>query len=318
VARIVLVDRLDTLVRDARELDGGALANELVSILHSGPRRGVFSAVTVDPVSLVGTGIDLGGPRLVLPVTNQALSAAAGLPRRLATTPGRANAWPDDDDVQVGLPEAVAAGPHPPGYVAAMPSIVPVRSLTPVRGERAVIGVGGAGRLEQFAVDLQAKGPLIVIIGRSRSGRTTALETFAATYAGERPLVRLGAVDSLTWDPDAPPSVVLVDDAAAAGRAHPWLERGDLGDDLQRNGHTLIAAFDQADLHSVGFGHWLMRRPHPGLLLALDSTPDRIVAGERVGFHPPAELRAGPAGRGWWCSNGRGIPVHVAAANITT
>jgi hypothetical protein len=48
------------------------------------------------------------------------------------------------------------------------------------------------------------------------------------------------------------------------------------------------------------------------LLLSLDATSDRIVAGERVGFHPPAELRAGPAGRGWWCERGRGTPVQVA------
>jgi hypothetical protein len=106
--------------------------------------------------------------------------------------------------------------------------------------------------------------------------------------------------------------LVVVDNATRAVAGNPWLADPDLGDVLRAGGHALVAAFDQADLQTLSYGHWLMRRPCPGLLLSLDATSDRIVAGERVGFHPPAELRAGPAGRGWWCERGRGTPIHVA------
>ncbi len=310
--RLVLVDRLDALLRDLRDLDGGALATELSDALQNGPRRGVFAAVTVDPVSLISGGPQLGGLRLVLPVEDPSLVTAAGLPRRSIALPGRAVALPDGDDVQVGLPQSPERGAPAGGHVGPMPNRVDVASLAPLTGERALIGLGGDDVLSSLAIDLDRVGPLVVVIGRAGSGRSTALDTLERTYAGGRSTVRIGGRTASDWSVANAPSLLLVDDAVRAGALHPWLNDAELADALRAGGHVLVASFDQADLHALGYGHWLMRRPCPGLLLALDATSDRMVAGERVGFHPPAELRAGPPGRGWWCERGRGTPVQVA------
>ncbi|MEY2473535.1 MAG: segregation ATPase FtsK/SpoIIIE, family [Actinomycetota bacterium] len=304
--RLVLVDRYDVLLRDVRDVDA-ALATELADVLQSGPRRKVFAAVTVDPMSLVGGAGQLGGMRLVLPVDDPSIATAAGLPRRSFALPGRAIALPDGDDAQIGVPGLPArAGAPVDGLVAPMPRTVAASALGEVAGERALLGIGGEDLVGPVVVDLERVGPCFVVIGRSGSGRSTALAALARTYAGSRRVVHADRSSSFTVAD--PPSFVLIDDAAGAT----WLNDPELPNSLRAGGHVLVAAFDQADLQSLGYGHWLLRRPCPGLLLALDATSDRIVAGERVGFHPPAELRAGPPGRGWWCERGRGIPVQVA------
>ena len=308
VARLVLVDRYDTLLRDLRDADA-TLATELADLLQTGPRRNVFAAVTVDPMSLVGGATQLGGLRIVLPVDDPSVATAAGLPRRRAALPGRAIVLPDGDDAQIGVAGNVARRETPVvGAVAAMPAAVSTAALPATNGERVVLGIGGADVLAPLEVDLDVSGPCVVVIGRSRSGRSTTLATLARTYQGARTVVRGAAITE--WSPAAPPSLVLVDDAARVS----WLSDADVPDALRAGGHVLVAAFDQADLQSLGYAHWLLRRPWPGVLLSLDATTDRIVAGERVGFHPPAELRAGPPGRGWWCERGRGIPVQIADA----
>jgi hypothetical protein len=300
VTRVVLIDRYDSLLRDLRDVDAG-LATEFADALQSGPRRHVYTVATVDPMSLVGGAAHLGGMRLVLPVDDPSVATAAGLPRRSFAIPGRAIVLPDGDDAQVGTPAAVArVATVCPGHVAAMPRTVRLTDLPPASGESVVIGIGGDDLLTPRVVDLDRAGPCIVVIGRRGSGRSTALDAFAATYAGARTVVRA--------EPGAEPSLILVDDAARAA----WLNDPELPDRLRAGGHVLVAAFDQADLQSLSYGHWLLRRPHAGLLLSLDATSDRILAGERIGFHPPAELRAGPPGRGWWCERGRGTPLQVA------
>ncbi|HVV37635.1 MAG TPA: hypothetical protein VHC63_13580 [Acidimicrobiales bacterium] len=306
VARIVLIDRYDALLRDVRDVDA-ILATELADLLQSGPRRGVFPAVTVDPMSLVGGAAHLGGMRLVLPVDDPSVATAAGLPRRSFALPGRAIALPDGDDAQIGVPRPPAAGAQTAvGHVAPLPRQVDAEAFAALTGETALVGLGGLDVLGPVVVDFDRAGPCVVVIGRSGSGRSTALATIAGTYAGSRQVVRATAHEP--WTPGESPSLVIVDDAARAA----WVADPDLPEALRAGRHVLVAAFDQADLQSLSFGHWLVRRPCPGLLLALDATTDRIVAGERVGFHPPAELRAGPPGRGWWCERGRGIPVQVA------
>jgi hypothetical protein len=194
-----------------------------------------------------------------------------------------------------------------------MPSSVEQAAMPPVTGEQVVLGLGGETVLAPLVVDLGTAGPLFAVIGRAGSGRSTALDTIAATYAGIRPVVRISRSQATEWTPSAGAStLVLVDDAARAVTTHPWLATPDLADELEAGGHTLVAAFEQSDLTALGYGHWLMRRPCPGLLLALDATADRVLAGARLGFHPPSELRTGPPGRGWWCSRGRAVPVQVA------
>ncbi|MEY2470321.1 MAG: segregation ATPase FtsK/SpoIIIE, family, partial [Actinomycetota bacterium] len=85
--RLVLVDRLDALVREVREVDGGALAAELIDVISGGRTRGVYVAATVDVAGLVaGPLASLGGRRLVLSVDDPTMAAAIGIPRRTAPT----------------------------------------------------------------------------------------------------------------------------------------------------------------------------------------------------------------------------------------
>jgi hypothetical protein len=166
-----------------------------------------------------------------------------------------------------------------------------------------------------LSVDLDAAGPALVVIGRAGSGRTTALGTLAASYRGRRTVVDLrSALATTTWDDllAGPPALLVADDEPAIRALAPAIASADLAEQLVARGHVLIAGFDQGDLTSLGFAHWLMRRPRPGLLLSLDASADRLLACERVAFAPPPELRAGPPGRGWWCHRGTGVSVQVA------
>lgn len=308
VTRLLLIDRLDVLLREIRELDAGGLAAQLLDVIQDGPRRGLAVAATLEPSALLaGAATALGGPRLILPIDDPTLAAAAGVVHRAGAQPGRAIA-PNGDDVQIGLPRGAVPEATPvDGHVERMPKVVALESLAPASGERVVIGVGGAALLAPMEVDLEAAGPVIVVIGRAGSGRSAALAAFGAGYHGGRNVVR---------DPDSlpeSPSLLLIDDAARSASLRPWIEADDFPDVLRRGGHIAVLAFEQADLTTLGYRHWLSRRTYPGLLLSLDATPDRIVAGERLGFLPPAELRVGPAGRGWWCWRGAGVPVQVAA-----
>jgi hypothetical protein len=310
-ARVVLIDRLDTLLRDIRELDNGALALALLDVIGGGRQRRIYTACTVEPHALVAGQLNFGGRRLTLPVADGSMRIAAGLPRPTEMTPGR-GVTDEGDEVQIGLPGEPVAGPRPPEHIAAMPTAVPVVRLGFIEGEAFLLGEGGRGALHPLRVDIDAAGPVIAIIGRRGSGRTTALDAIAATYAGRRAVVRIGADTVAGWTPSESPTLLIVDDTTKATAAHPWLGDPALADALAAGGHVIVAAFDQAELTTLGFSHWLTRRPCSGLLLALDATADRIVAGERVGFQPPAELRAGPVGRGWWCERGVGTPVQVA------
>ena len=312
-ARIVLIDRFDSLLSDLRDADS-ALARDLVEILAAGPARGVFPVVTVDPSALLaGSGASLAGARLVLRVDDPVLATAAGVARR-AGVAGRGVALPEGDEVQLGQPsDERRRGGAPMGRVAPMPDRVRATDLVPGTGEVVPLGIGGHTTLGPVSVDLDQVGPLVAVVGRARSGRTTLLDHIAVTYSGRRHLVRLSSRHTPEWDPSQPPALVLADDAARIVTKYPWLAAPDLADELDGRGHVLIAAFEQSELNSLGFGHWLMRRPCAGVLLALDPTPDRIVAGERLGFHPPAELRAGPPGRGWWCDRRGAVALQVAA-----
>lgn len=310
--RVLLIDRFDSLVRDTRELDGGAFVVALTEMIASGRSRGVFTALTVDATALVANATSFGGARLVLPIADASMRVAAGIPATTTAAPGRGIATADGDQVQVGLsaPPASSAG-LAPGVVAPMPTDVAVARLGFAEGERFLLGVGGQGALEPLAIDIDTAGPIIAVIGRRGSGRSNALEAIAATYAGSRHVVRVGG-EAIQWDRTQPPALLLVDDTVRAAQHNPFLAAPTLDDDLRAGHHVMVAVFDQAELTGLGFNHWLTRRPCSGLLLALDATADRIVAGERVGFHPPAELRAGPVGRGWWSHRGSGTPVQVA------
>jgi len=137
----------------------------------------------------------------------------------------------------------------------------------------------------------------------------------AASYQGRRKVVDLRtALRSASWEElvAGPPALLVADDEPLVRADAPALGAGDLAEQLNARGHVLVASFSQSDLAALAFGHWLMRRPRPGLLLALDASADRLLACERAGFAPPPELRAGPPGRGWWCHGGVGISVQVA------
>ena len=324
VTRLVLVDRLDALLHDCRDMDGGSFSADLVESLNDGPARRVHTIATVDAAT-AGAGLParLGGPRLVLPLTDPAHESAVGVRRRSGAPPGRAIVMPGGLEAHVGCPEAPdseesgsAAGSARARHaaVAALPSSVRRSTLGSAAPEHVMLGIGGAAGLAPVSIDLDAAGPVIVVVGRARSGRSTALETMASSYAGARSVERVCPSDTAELGDvlQREPTVFVVDDEHDARRLWPGLGDADLPERLDRAGHVLLASFDQGSLTSLPFSHWLMRRPLPGVLLSLDASPDRLVACERVGFTPPPELRAGPPGRGWWCRSGSGTSVQVA------
>lgn len=309
--RLVLIDRVDLLLRDARDVDP-SLAAHLLEVLHDGPRRGIATIATSEPSALLTGAGAISGSRLVLPIDDPTAAIAAGLPRRPGAGPGRGVA-PNGDDVQIGVPGAPTPVTEPPAArVTRMPRVVARHSLGATDGERIALGLGGRTQLAPLHVDLDEAGPVVVVIGRAGSGRSCALAAFEQGYRGARRIVRLDAGPS-GWSPTADPTLLLVDDAARLAHTHAFLGEEDFPDVLRRGGHVAVVAYEQGDLTALGYRHWLTRRTYPGLLLSLDATPDRIVAGERLGFLPPGELRAGPPGRGWWCWRGAGVPVQVAA-----
>ena len=285
--------------------------------MNDGPARGVHAIVTMDAAALAaGPAARLGGPRLVLPLAEPSQAGALGLPHHRVAPPGRALVMPDAAEGQIGWPEPATPADAPESSrIDALPLQVALRDLGQAPHEHVLIGLGGTSVLAPVAVDVDAAGPAIVVIGRAGSGRSTAVRTMAASYRGRRHVVDLrGALEASTWEQllEGAPSLFVADDEPALRSLAPAFASSDLAEQLVARDHVLIASFDQGDLTSLGFGHWLMRRPRPGLLLSLDASADRLVACERVAFAPPAELRAGPAGRGWWCQRGTGTSLQVA------
>ena len=228
-------------------------------------------------------------------------------------------------------------GLHAP-RIRALPGQVPVkRSPVPSAPLVAVAGVGG-DMLRPVEVDLREDH--FLVIGPPRSGRSTALRTLAASLRRGTPGLEcyllaprrspLMEVDgwtsmgkgadacrtmaerlaALVEDrvPDAPPVLVVVDDANEIGELLPLETLMRRGRDA---GVRLLAAAESHATHRA-FGGWVreLRNGRRGLLLMPDPETDGDLLGVRL---PRSALAPAAPGRGYAVGDGIAELLQVAS-----
>ena len=359
---LLLLDQWDAFVSAFADLDAGQHVEELTRLLRDGPALGITAVVSSDRSLLLGRTAALLPQRLLLRLPDVADYAAAGLaprdvPGRLS--PGRGvdgdgtltqvamiadseaatrvaverlaasfSARRSDHQVRVDpLPdhvtpaatEALRRAPVPPGPVV-------------------TVGAGG-DHLGPLDVDLAADGPVLLVGGPPRSGRSTALLTLAGSLLNrgvpptEGPVVVIAprpsplrrlvnrpgvfVLSETTLDgPGAAlvreASVLVVDDAelvldTALGSAL------DAAVSAARDTGAVVLAGGTTSGLLSSYRGWLVeaRRGRTGLLLAPESAADGELLGCRLSRS--TGLTASPPGRAILVV--RGVAEHVQVAH---
>lgn len=251
---LLLVDDWDLVTHDLDSVDHGVLTERLVSLLREGSTVGLRAAVTGDRGLLHGRLSSLFTERLVLRLADPTDAVLAGLSRTavpVTQPPGRAVLCSDGAEVQLALcptgqlpvvaarhqePWRVQAPHQRPLRVDPLPSRVALGGLwddalagDPLDPRQVVVGVGGDD-LHPVGLDPDRDGPLWLVAGSTRSGKSTALRTLGeGLLRAGRPVAlvstRPGPLDRLrdrpgvvSWSSTDDPET-----AAAAWRTHPGL-----------------------------------------------------------------------------------------------
>lgn len=257
---VLLVDGWESLVEALGAIDYGRPVQDLLQLVRDGTSAGFRVAVTGERALLAGQLSGLLTTRLVLRVSDPMELALAGIPARAVPTrqpPGRAVHARDHREIQIAV---LGDDPTDGAQSAALEQIgrdvqgrrrsVDARTLpTPVRPlpmlvsltaleedprwrakrDHVVVGIG-AGDLAPVGFDVAAGQRRILVVGPSRSGRSTALTVMVRSLAaGGRPVALIGGSRELavvttvtrgsvhTLDPGG------VDDLVALRRRHPDL-----------------------------------------------------------------------------------------------
>ncbi len=219
---VLLLDGWESLVEALSAVDYGRAVQDLLQMIRDGTAAGLRVVVTGERAILAGQLSGLLTTRLVLRVTDPMELALAGIPARSVPArqpPGRALHVRDHREIQIAV---LGDDPTDAAQSAALEQIGrdaqhrcrgvdPARLARPIRPlprqvslaavERdprwrvgrlhAVVGVG-AGDLAPVGFDL-ARQRRILVIGPSRSGRSTALAVVVRSLAaGGRPVAVLG------------------------------------------------------------------------------------------------------------------------------
>ncbi len=348
VVRVGETERLDRLVRrltgtiDERALRGGRTPPILVLIDGLGPVRnaapaidrvftegpavGVVCCATTDGTSAVALTAT-NAERWVFHVDDPAVARAAGLraspppdiPGRLGLVgSGLAAQVVHDPDPLAGL--AVRAGGRRPGADRGPPRDRRADQLAggmatrrPSRGDRPggglLVGLG-ADDLEPAALHVP-DGDHIFIGGAARTGKSTALRQIVAAWrvlhpsgvVVERPVER-------SEDPDAPPILVVVDDADQVDDPDGELAAIVAG---RRPGVT-IAAAARLEAVRVAYGHWVreVTRSRCGLIMTAPGEVDGELLGVTLPRRTIVPARPGLA----WLIDGRGHRLVQVAARM--
>jgi len=255
---LLLVDDWDLVAHDLDTLDHGALSERLVALLREGSAVGLRAAVTGDRGLLHGRLSSLFSEKLVLRLADPTDAVLLGLSRAalpVTQPPGRAVLWSDGAEVQLALPpqgrshlltprhDQPGREPTPdrrPLRVDPMPSRVALDDLLDTAGpapfeaevfgsRQVLVGLGGED-LRAVGLDPHRDGPLWLVAGSSRSGKSTALCTLGeGLLRTGRPVAvvstRPGPLDRLR---DQPGVVcwAAADDPDAVAAA--WRDRADL------------------------------------------------------------------------------------------
>ncbi|SOD93646.1 FtsK/SpoIIIE domain-containing protein [Blastococcus haudaquaticus] len=340
---LLLVDGVEAVSTLLDESDPGRGSASLLRLMRDGGAAGLTCVATADRAVPGGRLAAVAQQRLVLPLTERADYAVAGIPTARVPghrPPGRALVGEDGRECQIALPRPIVPA-HPRGRpfpeplrVVELPSdprlplpAPPSPGSPPVR-EGLVLPVGpGGDEGRPLTVDLHRTGGLLVT-GPPGSGRTSALTAFA------QHLQALGAAVLLLgpWarSPEvgqSVPGAVLLDGADTAG-VDRWLSdlagrRGvvvadDVGAPAQAPA-LLLPALGSAGLPLIAAAHAgqlsshyqgpvaVLRRGRSGLLLC-PGPGDAEVLGVRLPRTPVPQR----PGSGWLVSGTALQRVQVA------
>ncbi|QQS23614.1 MAG: hypothetical protein IPM43_09115 [Actinomycetota bacterium] len=340
VRTVVLVDGLDVVRRALDDGRSGEWLDRFDQVLAQGPARGVVAVIAVEHVAAVPAAIMSMCPqRWVMKVSDPADATLCGVPAGRVpapgAAPGRAVLWPELIEAQLATPDGwppprrragrrTAGAPRClPAAIGLLPAdvgadVVAGQSRWSDTGAVLAVGLGAASRAV-VCVDVPL-GEHLLVVGPSRSGRTSVLTRFAESWVdamGAAPAASTGAGAEVLWCSGRRReraavtlgelgrlsvidrrTLVVVDDAdmfddpdgrlVRAMSAHPGL--------------TVVAAGRPGPLRAA-YGHWtqVVRRSRHGLLLDGVDALDADLLGAVI---PRGRREPAAPGRGWLVVDG--------------
>ena len=340
---LLLVDGVEAVTTVLDECDPGRGSASLLRVMRDGGAAGVTCVATSDRAVPGGRLAAVARQRLVLPLSDRADYAVAGIPSTRVPAhrpPGRALVGEEGRECQLALPRRIVPAP-----AAGLPACEPLRivelppdpelTLAPagsVVRDALVLPIGpGGDEGAPLTVDLRRTGGLLVT-GPPGSGRTAALTAFAQGLRARGVWVLFvapsAAPEVCEWLPDTVvvdggdvsgteewlssvtgrPSVVIADDVGAPGEVPALLRLPTGGARI-----PLIAAAHagQLSVHYQG-PVAALRRTRAGLLLC-PAPGDADLLGVRL---PRTPLPRRP-GCGWLVEGGAMKRVQVARHRST-
>lgn len=362
---LVFVDGYGAFRQAYLNIDRGEQLDRFDFLVSHGRAVGVLFVITADRRSAVPAALSSAiSSRMVLRMADADEYASLGLPSALAQaklSPGRG--FLNGQEVQVavlgedasGAAQAAAltelstrvterfAGSTLPAPVSLLPDELPAAQLPQQAATLAQVWLGLSGDTYQpVALDLDDN-PLFMVVGSSRSGRTSALETVAAGVVAASPGIeayllapRRTTLSERGWWQAAAQGVEaceeLIEQLEARLRekqsepVQPWLVVIDDGDELvdtmrsnvletmlRRSRDVGLVFIAAATTHSVqrAFGGWVtsLRNARHGIILDPQADVDGDLFGVRL---PRKSSRRFPPGRGYLIARGPVEYVQVA------
>jgi S-DNA-T family DNA segregation ATPase FtsK/SpoIIIE len=333
---ILVVDGLPA-ARGAVDALGGDLHERFDDVVADGPAAGVTAIATTDqpvlPLALTARSSQRWIMRLADPAGAAMLDLPAGDALPADAPPGRLVALPERCEGQLAAPDVSQTwtprrgdGPDPIGVLPPRIAARELRAGTKRNG-RTVLPIGlEATFLQPVEIELAA-GDHVLVLGTSRSGRSTALVRLATAWHGahrDAPVVvmtprrsplstiaadhgwrAIGPGGAAVGEPPGERALLVVDDAELTD--HPNLPAW-----CASPAATVLAA-SRPDALRGAYGHWTqaVRRARTGLVLGRTTEMD----GDQLGVVLPRRWPVPhAAGRGWLIVEGacQGI-VQVAA-----
>jgi S-DNA-T family DNA segregation ATPase FtsK/SpoIIIE len=363
---VVLLDRWEGFIAAFSSVNGGQLVDSWLQILQEGAAVGVKVILTADKTALVGPISTLTEDRLLLRMTDPTDFLAIGLPTKevpehfpagrgfrsqgLRETQVALLAADDDGTAQVAALHAIAAGATPltdiplplrPFRVDPLPASIDAAAALalgpqPLRAAEVLVGVGGDS-LGLRAFDAYEHGPGVLVVGPSRSGRTTTLLTMvqsltqrawqvviiAPRRSALRDLLGASGIQGVFGaDADSnelgglldglkTPYAVIIDDLELLGQDTPLAELVQARVDLLRDtGNLVIGAGTASDLYNMYTGPAsAMKKSRAGIVLR----PEKYDDAELFGIQLPQGLTgSAPPGRALQITGGQWERIQVA------
>ncbi len=340
---LVVVDGWDQLTESDDPRSPDPCTDRLLRLFRDGAGVGIRAVVTGGRVLLQPRWAALGGLTVLLGEVDPLDAAAVGLRERdlpREPPPGRGVLAGGGREVQVvsvtahDLDEVSrrCRPPSPPQRAwrhRPLPDAVSRREVDlPADPHGMLVGVAGTGATA-LTWDPSLTGGRLLVAGRPRSGRTTALLTLAesARAAGREVVLVGGAPGPATGWPSVPgitrlgphdvdelverrrggPGlVVLVDDADRLDDAPVRPVLSEMAELAVRDGGAVVVATTITALATRFRGLDVETARHGcGLVLGLGPGD-----GEVLGIRPRAVTRTAP-GRGWWVVHGESVAVQV-------